>query len=248
MKKGGKVWVLDRKSYQASMKDDVERITEDNIEMLRKISFLRDLSNHVLRKISDLMYVKFFPAGTYIVDEGETGDKFFIINCGHVKVMKLSDGQEIVISELYKGEYFGEKSLYDNENNVRKASVASFVAASPGVECLIIDRKTFLNYLGGLESIKKRDWTAEYEERKKSLKIKWKPEFPDLQLTDFDIIAGIGRGSFGLVILVTSKFIPDKSFVLKKISKALVSKLNYQKYILNEKFAMQACDSPFICK
>ncbi|KAH0561480.1 cGMP-dependent protein kinase, isozyme 1-like [Cotesia glomerata] len=248
VKKGGKVWVLDRKSYQASMKDDVERITEDNIEMLRKISFLRDLSNHVLRKISDLMYVKFFPAGTYIVDEGETGDKFFIINCGHVKVMKLSDGQEIVISELYKGEYFGEKSLYANENNVRKPSVASFVAASPGVECLIIDRKTFLNYLGDLESITKRDWTAEYEERKKSLKIKWKPEYPDLQLTDLDVNAGIGRGSFGLVLLVTSKSIPDKSFVLKKISKALVSKLNYQKYILNEKFVMQACDSPFICK
>ncbi|XP_057321919.1 cGMP-dependent protein kinase, isozyme 1-like isoform X2 [Microplitis mediator] len=248
VKESGKVWVLDRKSYQTAIKNDIERIAEDNIEMLRKISFLRDLSSHVLRKISDLMYVRFFPAETCIVDEGETGDKFFIVNCGHVKVTKFMEGQEITITVLDKGEYFGENSLYANKNNVRKASVASFVAGAPGVECLIIDRKTFLNYLGDLESIKKRDWTAEYEERKKSLHIKWKTEYPDLKLSDLNIQSVIGKGSFGRVLLVTSKSIPNMSFALKKISKSLICKFNYQKYILNEKFVMQASTSPFICK
>lgn len=89
---------------------------------------------------------------------------------------------------------------------------------------------------------------AEYNERKRSLSIRWKSEYPDVKLTDLEVKSVIGKGSFGRVQLVIWKLMPNISFALKKISKALISNLDYQEYILNEKYIMQACNSPFICK
>ncbi|KAK0178652.1 hypothetical protein PV327_007525 [Microctonus hyperodae] len=246
VKEGGIVWVLERSSFIAAMMEIIKNATEDNIRMLREIKPLEDLPKHVLTKISDLMYIEFFPTDRYIVKQNEPGDKFYIINCGCVKITKnLANGEEVELTQLRKGEYFGEMALYDDRDNLRQANAISL---APGVECFTIDRNTFLNYLGDLESIKKKDWVAEYEERKRSLNIQWRSEYPNVKLSDLEVHCVIGNGSFGTVQLVTSKFIPNVSFALKKISKVHICNLNYQKYILNEKYIMQACDSPFICK
>lgn len=139
MKEGGKVWVLDRSSYVTAMMKTAQEATEDNIRMLKRIPPLKDLPQHVLSKISSLMIIEFFPAHSYIVQEGDPGDKFYIINAGSVTITKNSIyDEEIVLTELNKGEYFGEKALYEDGDKRRQANV---VAQPPGVECLVIDRK-----------------------------------------------------------------------------------------------------------
>ena len=47
--------------------------------------------------------------GQYIVREGTSGDTFYIISDGDVKVTKKSSGKEEEIRTLTKGDYFGEQ-------------------------------------------------------------------------------------------------------------------------------------------
>ncbi|XP_011307396.1 cGMP-dependent protein kinase, isozyme 1 [Fopius arisanus] len=246
VKPGGKVWVLERGAFVAARIKNAQEIIESNIEALRKIPLLKDLPRHVLSKISDLMHVEFFTVGSYILKQGHVGDKFYIINCGRVRITKTGDnGQETTLAVLEEGDYFGEKALYEAGGNRRQANA---IADDRGAECLAIDRRTFLNYLGDLDSIKKRDWDSEYEIRKRSLNVQWISDYPDVKLSDLEIKAVIGEGSFGRVHLVTTKSIPNVSFALKRIKKCLVKNLDHQKYILDEKYIMKACKSPFICR
>lgn len=65
-----------------------------------------------------------------------------MINGGRVKITKnKSNGTVEELMVLDKGDYFGEKALFDNVEPVRKVNV---IAMSPGVECYTIER-TYVN-------------------------------------------------------------------------------------------------------
>lgn len=106
-----------------------------------------------------------------------------------------------------------------------------------------------MNYLGGLDEIKNKDWAAEYDKQKRSLTPKlWTNEYSDLTLYDLEIFGTLGVGGFGRVELVTLRSNKNKSFALKKLKKKTMVDQQQQEHVLNEKYIMQACDSPFICK
>lgn len=108
--------------------------------------------------------------------------------------------------------------------------------------------RSFLHYLGDLYEIKNKNWKAEYEARKKTVKLRWLNEYPDLCLSDLVIIDTLGKGSFGRVELVTISFFPGLSFALKKMKKKEITTKGYQNYIYNEKKIFQICNSPFVNK
>lgn len=106
-----------------------------------------------------------------------------------------------------------------------------------------------MNYLGSLSEIRNKDWIAEYEKQKRSLTPKkWTNEYSELTLNDFVVQGTLGVGGFGRVELVTLRDDSDKSFALKKLKKKVMVDQQQQEHVLNEKYIMQACDSPFICK
>ncbi|XP_015172635.1 PREDICTED: uncharacterized protein LOC107064455 [Polistes dominula] len=251
VKKPGKVWVLDRSVFLMVMMRSAQERLEGNIRFLQQVSVLQKLPeprDQILAKISDLIRVEFFPAGARIVRQGEKGDKFFIISGGNVRITKDTEyGGEEELVVLGKGQYFGEKALYDDEGEHRRH--ANAIALAPGVECLTLDGSSFLNYLGSLEEIRNKDWLAEYEKQKSSLTPKkWTNEYSNLTLFDLETRGTLGVGGFGRVELVTLKNDPDKSFALKKLKKKVMVDQQQQEHVLNEKHIMQACDSPFICK
>ncbi|XP_012286555.1 cGMP-dependent protein kinase, isozyme 1 isoform X2 [Orussus abietinus] len=217
----GRLWVLDRPVFINVMIRTAQKCMEDNSRLLRRISALKALPEHILKKISDLMNIEFFPADSYILRQGEPGEKFYIISGGRVKITKQTEYlDEAELTILGKGDYFGEKSLYNEEENLREANA---IALSPGVECFTIDRTSFLNYLGGLEVIRNKNWTEEYEKL-------------------------LGAGAMGTVELVVPKSSPKVSFARKKIKKCAITAMGCQRSVYNEKYIMQVCDSPFICK
>ncbi|XP_047348576.1 cGMP-dependent protein kinase 1-like isoform X1 [Vespa velutina] len=251
VKKSGKVWVLDRSVFLMVMMRSAQDRLEGNIRFLQRVSVLQKLpepKDQILSKISDLIRVEFFPAGAKILRQGEKGDKFFIISGGNVRITKdteYGDEEELVV--LGKGQYFGEKALYDDEGEHRRH--ANAIALAPGVECLTLDGSSFLDYLGSLEEIRNKDWLDEYEKQKCSLTPKkWTNEYSNLTLFDLETRGTLGVGGFGRVELVTLKSDPDKSFALKKLKKKVMVDQQQQEHVLNEKHIMQACDSPFICK
>ncbi len=81
---------------------------------------------------------KVYPDGAVIIREGETGDRMFMIQSGRVRVTRQADGDDVTLTELGAGDFFGEMALIERE--VRSATVR----ALGEVSLLSIDKKSFL--------------------------------------------------------------------------------------------------------
>ncbi len=76
--------------------------------------------------------------GEVIVREGEVGDRMYVIQSGRVRVTRNAEGEEIHLTELKEGDFFGELAIIESE--VRSATVRAF----GDVMVLSIDKKNFL--------------------------------------------------------------------------------------------------------
>ncbi len=81
--------------------------------------------------------VRTYPEGTMIMAENQNGSDLFVIQEGQVKISKVVDGNEVILSILKRGDMFGEMALLDN-----KTRSASAIAQE---ECrlMVINRKNF---------------------------------------------------------------------------------------------------------
>lgn len=244
-----KVWVLDRKVFQQIMvRTGLQRL-QDNINFLRSVPLLQKLSNDVLAKIADVLEVEFYPAGAYIIRQGANGDTFFIISTGSVKVTQRLPGclEEEEIRTLERGEYFGEQALLREE-----CRTASVIALNPGVECLTLDRDSFIQLIGDLSEIKEKNYGDEQRvlSRPSSTIIvcNEKQEYEYMKLDDLDIVATLGVGGFGRVELVQYSFEKNLTFALKCLKKQHIVDTQQQDHIFSEKLIMMCCRSPFICR
>ena len=77
-------------------------------------------------------------AGDTIFQEGESGDKMYIIQEGSVKITKSIDGKEHELARLGKSDFFGEMAIV-LENTTRSATVR----AVGTVQLLAFDRQGF---------------------------------------------------------------------------------------------------------
>lgn len=151
-----RLWVLDRRVFQMiMMKTGMQRIKE-NVNFLKSVPLLRNLSDDVLAKISDVLEVEFYTAGTYIIRQGTSGDSFFIICQGSVKVTQKMNTEEKEIRTLYRGDYFGEQALINEDKRT-----ANIIALNPGVECLTLDRESFTHLIGDLCELKEKNYGDE---------------------------------------------------------------------------------------
>lgn len=103
--------------------------------------------------LSDALSEVKYKAGQNVVTQGESGDKFFVIQSGTVKCL-VDPGNGDKAKEVLRlgpGSYFGERALLSN--NPRAASV---IAVS-SLTCLQISRNTFEDVLGPLQTLIEED-------------------------------------------------------------------------------------------
>lgn len=82
---------------------------------------------------SDHMDIGFFPAGTFIVEQGEPADKLYLILSGTVDVVVESiDGSTTKIDSAEAGTFFGELGLASG------APRSAHVIASTGTTCFVL--------------------------------------------------------------------------------------------------------------
>jgi len=81
---------------------------------------------------------KEYTEGDLIVRQGEIGDCMYEILDGRVEVIHETEGKEVRLAELGRGDFFGEMAIFDHE--VRSATVR---ALGP-VRALTIDKRTLL--------------------------------------------------------------------------------------------------------
>ena len=109
---------------------------------LRNVPIFTDLSDSDLNRIASKMVSRDYEKGQMILLEESTGEAFFIMTSGTVKVTRLSDdGSEVFLALLVDSDFFGEMSLLDGEG--RSANIV----ANEDAEVMTLSRRDFLEYL-----------------------------------------------------------------------------------------------------
>lgn len=108
-------------------------------KFLKKVPVFKDLADHVVAQICGTLEVEDFAPDTDVVTQGDAGDKFFIIETGHVDVIRteVDPPKTIKLATLDPGNYFGEMSLL---NNAPRYATCKAVG---DVRCLSLSMKDF---------------------------------------------------------------------------------------------------------
>ena len=97
----------------------------ESVELLSSSSLFQDLPGDVLARIGKLAVRRALPKGTLLFSQGDTGDSFYGIVSGRVRVSAMSPGgREIHFVELGAGDTFGEIALLDGGPRTASATVA----------------------------------------------------------------------------------------------------------------------------
>ncbi len=109
-----------------------------DIELLSHTDLFQGLTPEELGKISGISAQEAHPPGDVIFEEGDPGEKFYLIMKGEVRVSKMIPGVgEEALAVLQKGAYFGEMSLIDDQPRSAHAIV------NKNAELLVIERDDF---------------------------------------------------------------------------------------------------------
>lgn len=102
-------------------------------EILKQIPFFSKLDDESLKDIASKVQMDYFPAEHVIFEEGDTGDKMYIIKRGQVQVVRDNS----ILAVLKDSQFFGEMALVSDEP--RNAAVRTVT----DVETLCIGKDDF---------------------------------------------------------------------------------------------------------
>ena len=107
---------------------------------LKQVPLFADLADEEVRELMTVARRRTFRAGEVIFHREDPGQVLYVIKEGKVKICQISpDGQEMTLTVLGKGEYFGELALLDGLPRSTDA------IASERVECYTLQRTDFHN-------------------------------------------------------------------------------------------------------
>ena len=116
------------------------------VELLAKIDIFNGLASGHLRRVAAIGTEEQHGLGAKVFAEGDTGDKFYLILEGAVRISRIVPGMgEEALAILRKGAYFGEMSLIDESPRSAHALVHErcklFVISKQDLEDLLfVDR------------------------------------------------------------------------------------------------------------
>ena len=156
-----KLWSINRRAFRGITAQHKKRRLELKLESLKKVKIHDKVLGEML-KPSELhsmalaTKIEKFRKGNAIVQQGEKGDAFYMIEDGTVDVYIETKGNSPVTT-LKSGSFFGEKALMSSD--VRTATCI----ASSDVKCMLLMREDFVLMLGDMKDLLDRTYTARDE-------------------------------------------------------------------------------------
>ena len=194
------------------------------INKLKKIYLFKNLSEKTLESIAAGMKKQKFKPNEFIIEENTTGDQFYLIIKGRVRITVKGE----FVRDLDSGDCLGENVLL-TDNVLRTASAI----ALEKVLCYVLSKTDF-------QMILSDENTKEYLLKKLAL------QDTEISLNSLHYIKFLGKGKFGTVSLVHNK---KNIYAIKAISRKSVEKEKIlAKYFVNERKIMLSLDHPFIIK
>nr|POF01353.1 camp-dependent protein kinase regulatory subunit [Quercus suber] len=143
------LWCLDRMTFRRILMDSAFQRRRMYESFLEEVELLASLTTYERSKIADALETTKYPAGSFIIREGDVGDKFYILEAGEAEALKR--GSDAALKSYKKGDYFGELALLDDKP--RAASVRSVTETKVAT----LGKDGFQRLLGPVESIMRRD-------------------------------------------------------------------------------------------
>jgi CRP-like cAMP-binding protein len=154
-----KLWRIDQTMFRYMMAHQDHVHNKQVKDWIQKVPVFRDLHPVDLARFVQALSPVNWKEGTRIVQKGEEGLIFYIIQTGNVRVHDIglgdSNSEELILGP---GDYFGERALLTGEPR------AATCTALTNVTTLAVDRGTFESCIGPLKNLLER------EMRKRSLK------------------------------------------------------------------------------
>lgn len=106
-------------------------------EILQNIPFFAELSDEDLQAIIEKIQMEYFAADHVIFNQGDEGDKMYVIKRGKVQVLR----DNTILAELTDGQFFGEMALVSDEP--RNATIKTVT----DLEALVLKKEDFRHLL-----------------------------------------------------------------------------------------------------
>lgn len=142
------LWALDRITFRRILMDSAFQRRRMYEAFLEEVPLLSSLKPYERAKIADALDTIKYPANSTIIQEGDPGDAFFLLEAGEAEARK--NGVEGSVKSYSRGDYFGELALLDD-----KSRAASIVTKTE-VKVARLGRDGFKRLLGPVQDIMRR--------------------------------------------------------------------------------------------
>ncbi|KAL8713988.1 MAG: hypothetical protein Q9220_002134 [cf. Caloplaca sp. 1 TL-2023] len=144
------LWALDRITFRRILMDSAFQRRRMYESFLEEVPLLSSLTLYERSKIADALETQKFSDGQTIIQEGDKGEAFFMVEQGEAEVFKKDAGSQAI--KLYKkGDYFGELALLDDKPR------AASVVAKGDCKVATLGKDGFQRLLGPVEGIMRRN-------------------------------------------------------------------------------------------
>ncbi len=153
---------VDQKTFRYILHSQTLQAESDKKDLVLGVPFLKELDLTDISRLVHTMTTQVFKPGDYIVRKGASGDTFYVIQEGKVRVTDITIGStDYEDQTLGPGEYFGERALATKEPR------AANCIAKTKVVTLAVDRETFETVVGPLDLL-----TTKSEDRRKLVRLR----------------------------------------------------------------------------
>ncbi|MCM2279187.1 MAG: cyclic nucleotide-binding domain-containing protein [Oligoflexia bacterium] len=115
--------------------------TNLNATFLKTVNIFRELPAGDLELLAAQFETRELESESVIIHEGELSDEFFLLRSGTAKVTRGKIGEEVIITSLNPGDYFGEAALFQNVKRTANIQAIDYVTL------LVITKKNFEQFL-----------------------------------------------------------------------------------------------------
>ncbi|CAH8488279.1 unnamed protein product [Heterobilharzia americana] len=151
-KTDGVLWSVDRATFQHIVLRQAFLKRQLYETWLSSVPLLRSLSVYERGNLADALGSHTYEDGAWIIQEGEPGEEMYFIEEGCVEISaKNCKGEEVVLKQLHKNDYFGELALILHEP--RKASAR----AIGRTKLAVLDVSSFERLMGPCVEIMQRE-------------------------------------------------------------------------------------------
>jgi cAMP-dependent protein kinase regulator len=143
------LWALDRVTFRRILMDSAFQRRRLYEGFLEEVPLLSSLTPYERSKIADALETRKYPPGSTIIQEGDVGESFYILESGEAEVFKR--GVDQPVKRYTKGDYFGELALLND------APRAASVVSKSEVKLATLGKHGFQRLLGPVEGIMRRN-------------------------------------------------------------------------------------------